>query len=63
MVLRAALLITALASVYLLTANSTLRQSYDCVSAALPAWQLAHHHNLDLSAFRGWSALSSTLGS
>jgi hypothetical protein len=49
------LLVIGLSTLYLLTANFTSRQSFDTISTALPAWQLAHHHNLDMTAFKGWS--------
>jgi hypothetical protein len=53
--LRAALTISSLATLYLVTANFTSQQSYDTIATALPAWQLAQHHNLDLTAFQGWA--------
>lgn len=44
------LVFAILSVLYLLTASYDTRQSVDAIAAALPAWQLATHGNLDLSS-------------
>lgn len=49
------MLVISVSALYLLTVNVSGRQSFDPISAALPAWQFARSGSLDLTAYRDWS--------